>query len=182
MGNHQINRLAFKVAALALLAVTLFAGCSRTPMGVEVENEPAEPQLLTRSSSISGSPLMSSGTLYTEAIISADTGGVLTLLDVTLSIPEEAVPNDTLFSISIPDPNVFYNEFGTDGLVFDNPVEVTMSYRDADLSGIDESTIRIVWVNESTGKFHDVQCEIDFDNQTVTGSLDHFSAYGLISD
>ncbi len=183
MGNHQINRLAFKVAALALLAVTLFAGCSRTPMGVEAENEPAEPQLLMRSSSsVSGSPLMSSGTMYTEAIISADTGGVLTLLDVTLEIPAGAVPNDTLFSISIPDPNVFYNEFGTDGLVFDSPVEVTMSYRDADLSGIDESTIRIVWVNESTGQFHDVQCEIDFDNQTVTGSLDHFSAYGLISD
>ena len=176
MGNHQIKHLAFKVAAFALLAVTLFAGCSRTPMGVEAENEPAEPQLLTRSSSVSGSPLMSSGTMYTKAMISSNTGGVLTLLDVTLIVPAGAVPNDTLFSISIPDLNVFYNEFGTDGLVFDKPVSVTMSYSDADLSGINESSIRIGWLNESTGKFQNIDCEIDFDTKTVTGTLDHFSA------
>ena len=66
--------------------------------------------------------------------------------------------------------------------MFDNPVEVTMSYRDADLSGIDESSIRIGWLNEVTGRFQSIDCEIDFDTKTVTGTLDHFSAYGLISD
>lgn len=180
MGFHYTNRLSLTVAATVMFALALFAGCSRAPL--TVDNDPVEPKLMTRAAAPDGSPMFSPGALYTEAIISSANGGELSLWDVKLVIPANAVPNDTLFSISIPDPNVFYNEFGADGLEFDRPVEVTMSYRDADLSGIDESTIRIAWVNESTGRLQEVSCEIDYQNQTVTGELHHFSAYGLISD
>jgi len=57
-----------------------------------------------------------------------------------------------------------------------------MSYRDADLTGIDESTIRIGWLNGSTGLFQDVVCTLDRVNKTVSGEVMHFSAYALISD
>ncbi|MBN1212525.1 MAG: hypothetical protein JXA92_08100, partial [candidate division Zixibacteria bacterium] len=90
--------------------------------------------------------------------------------------------NDTVFSINIPDLNVFYNEFGTSGLVFDKPVKVTMSYRDADLTGVNETSIRIAWLNEASGEFEDLACEVDTVNKLITAELEHFSAYGLISD
>ncbi len=180
MGNHQTNRLSLVIAAIAMMALVLFAGCSRTPM--TADNDPVEPKLLTRAPAPDGSPMYSPVAMYTEAVISSETGGELSLLDVTLGVPAGAVANDTLFSITIPDPNVFYNDFGTDGLVFDDPVEVTMSYRDADLTNVDESTIRIVWVDESSGRLLEVDCEIDYVDQTVTALLNHFSAYGLISD
>ena len=180
MGYHQTNRLPLVIAAIALFALALFAGCSRSPL--TADNNPVEPKLLTRAPAADGSPMYSPLAMYTEAVISTATGGELSLLDVNLSIPAGAVPNDTLFSISIPDPNVFYNDFGTDGLVFDKPVLVTMSYRDADLTGINESSIRIVWVDESSGRMQEVNCTIDYQNKTVTGFLNHFSAYGLISD
>jgi len=183
MGSHQINRLSLKLAALVLVAVALIAGCSRTPLGVENEpTESTEPTLLSRAPQADGSPSFSPVPMYAEQVIPTATGGELSLLDVTLSVPVKAVDNDTLFSILIPDPNVFYNEFGTDGLVFSRPVTVTMSYRDADLTGVNESTIRIGWLNETTGHFHDIECVVDFESKTVTGTLDHFSAYGLISD
>lgn len=174
------KRLSVMVTAVLMTAVVMFAGCSKVPLGTDNEAaEPTQPQLLQRAAS---SVQLSPSELYVEQIISATEGGQLSLFDVTLEIPPDAVDNDTLFSICIPNIQVFYNEFGTDGLVFNTPVEVTMSYRDADLAGIDESTIRIAWFDERSGEFRDMVCEIDVQNKVVTGELDHFSAYALVSD
>lgn len=175
-------KFALTSAILLVVLSLLVVGCSRSPL----DQDPAvgsEPTLLTRnvdrtSNGASASPV----NLYTEAVISAETGGRLELLDVILEIPPGAVPNDTTFSIFIPDDAVFYNEFGTDGLVFDVPVKVTMSYRGANLLGINESTIRIAYHNPETGEFEDVDCQLNLLNGTVTAELNHFSAYGLISD
>ncbi|HOP06528.1 MAG TPA: hypothetical protein PLF13_04470 [candidate division Zixibacteria bacterium] len=179
MERANVKSLTNKIMIVALAGLLAIAGCSRSPVGDT--NTSVEPQLLQRSAS-SSSVLMTPANLYCEQVISSEQGGRLELMDVILEIPPHAVPNDTTFSISIPDINVFYNEFGTDGLVFDEPVKVTMSYRDADLSMVDESTIRIGFYNEVTGQFDDVICSVDFVNKTVTGYLNHFSAYGLISD
>jgi hypothetical protein len=167
--------------AIALLAVMLFifVGCSENPLGAD---NSSEPRLLMRSANFLSTTGFEGDTYHADTVFVAKEGGVLQLLDVTLEVPPDAVANDTLFSIDIPDIAVFYNEFGTSGLVFQRPVKVTMSYRGADLSGVNESTIRIGWYNPRTGSFQNVDCEIDFANKTVTGYLNHFSAYALISD
>jgi len=155
------------------------AGCSEMPLGV---SSGGEPQVLMRSADFVSIVSLSPAQLYIEQVISAEEGGQLSLFDVVLDIPPGAVDNDTLFSIGIPDINVFYNDFGTSGLVFNVPVRVTMSYRSADLSGVNESTIRIGWYNPASDRFEDVICDVDFENKVVTGELNHFSAYALISD
>jgi hypothetical protein len=180
MTRFQLNRSPVRALALLFVTVLLAVGCSQSPL--EVESSESAPQLLSRAPSQSPGYSLSPTSLYAEAVIPADRGGELVLFDVKLEVPAGAVGSDTLFSIRIPDPYVFYNEFGTDGLVFAKPVRVTMSYRDADLSGVDETTIRIAWYNESTGEFEDVACELDTLNKLVTAELHHFSAYGLISD
>lgn len=165
---------------LSLAIVLLVAiGCSENP--ISPVEESSEPQVLGRSAS-SSSVMLSPTALRAEETISAADGGRLQLADVILEVPPGAVDSDTLFFIEIPDINLFYNDFGTHGLVFNVPVKVTMSYRDADLSSVDERTIRIGWFNEDTGHFQDISCTIDFDTKTVTGYVDHFSAYALISD
>jgi hypothetical protein len=170
------------VASVAALGFALVAaaGCSNSPVGPQapVTDEPVVLTRMSRGSSATGA---SEVNLYQEQVISAETGGRLELLDVVLDVPPGAVPSDTLFSIFIPDDDLFYNEFGTHGLVFDVPVTVTMSYRDADLSSVDETTIRIAWHN-GDGVWEDVECTLDLDNRLVTAQLSHFSAYGLISD
>ena len=179
MERANFKRLSSKLMIVALAGLLAIAGCSQSPTGDT--NLTVEPQLLQRSAS-SSSALLTTADLFCEQVISSEQGGRLELMDVILEIPPHAVPNDTTFSIFIPDINTFYNEFGTDGLVFDVPVKVTMSYRDADLSMVDESSIRIGFYNEATGQFDDVICTVNFENKTVTGYLNHFSAYGLISD
>lgn len=169
------------ILTFAIIFMTIFVGCSNSPVGIEETS--SAPQLLQRSASSSVSGLaLSPLNLHTEAVISAESGGQLVLFDVILDVPPHALKNDTLFTIDIPDINVFYNEFGTSGLVFDVPVQITMSYRDADLSNVTESTIRIGWYNERTNSYEDISCDIDYSNKTVTGEVHHFSAYALISD
>jgi hypothetical protein len=179
--NAPLRRSIISVAGILVLAIgMLFAGCSKSP--VQPVAETSQPQVLGRSvafdSDASGSPIP----LYAEAVISGDQGGQLALFDVVLDIPPGALPVDTLYSIEIPDINVFCNKFGTEGLVFDAPLTVTMSYRGADLSNINQSTIRIGWWDEDNGEWVDMECELDQANQTVTGKLHHFSAYALVSD
>ena len=179
MKQYNLSRLSLVIVALVALSALSFIGCSRSPL--TADTSVSEPHLLSRIVP-SGSGVLSPSLFYAEAIIPAATGGQLALLDVTLDIPAGALDNDTVFSINIPDLNVFYNEFGTDGLVFNKPVKVTMSYRDAILTGMNESTIRIAWYNDKTGSFDDVVCTVDYINKEVTGYLNHFSAYALISD
>ncbi|MCP4566215.1 MAG: hypothetical protein GY841_01405 [FCB group bacterium] len=178
MKNASVNRLSVKIGALLVFAIVIFSGCSTNPTNPDVTQN--EPRLLTRTTAFSKT--LGDADMYVEGVIPTKEGGRLELFDVVMDVPAGAVKNDTLFSITIPDVNVFYNEFGTDGLVFDKPVMVTMSYRGADLSGINESSIKIAWLNESTGQFVVIPCTIDFENQVVIAELNHFSAYGLITD
>ncbi len=178
--SAKTNRIFVLAVAVLLTAGLSFTGCSQSP--VEPNLEPTEPQVLSRSAAFTSMAQMSPVPLYTEAVISAKDGGRLALFDVVLDVPPGALDVDTTYSIDIPDINVFYNEFGTDGLVFNVPVTVTMSYRDADLSGVDESSIRIGWWNNDNETWVDMDCTIDRVSQTVTGKLYHFSAYALVSD
>lgn len=176
----KTSRLVAVTMSVFLTGVLFLTGCSNTPTANDTVK--AQPTVLSRTSLATDGPDMSPVNLYTEQVISAATGGRLVLLDVILDIPAGAIANDTLFSIFIPDDEIFFNEFGTNGLEFDHPVTVTMSYRDADLSGVTESTIRIGWLNEKTGVWQDMVCTVDYANKTVTTQVHHFSAYGLISD
>ena len=116
---NRFKLLTNSTLLLAVLAIGTFlmVGCSGNPVG-EIANEPT----VMQRSLPAGGPQYGSMNTYAEAVISTANGGDLFLVDVNLSVPAGAVPNDTLFSINIPDLNVFYNEFGTDGLVFDKPV------------------------------------------------------------
>jgi hypothetical protein len=162
----------FFAAIIALIAVV---GCSKIPTQSDA---PKQTNLLKRSLSVA----KTAGALHTDTTISAANGGVVSLLDVELTFPPNALANDTLISIDIPDISVFENHFGTDGLQFSVPVKVVMSYRDADLSGVNESTIAIAWYNTTAGEWDKMVCTLDTVNKTVTGYLEHFSAYALISD
>ncbi|MBN2226955.1 MAG: hypothetical protein JW763_06290 [candidate division Zixibacteria bacterium] len=183
MARVTFGNPAIRVASILIVAVMLFAGCSNSPLESPADNSDSQqPALLGRTAAAVTAAQLNASIFHAEEVISAAEGGRLTLFDVIMDIPPGALNSDTLFSIDIPDLTVFYNEFGTSGLVFNKPVTVTMSYRDADLSQVVESTIRIAFFDPETQQYEDVECQLDMDNMTVTAELHHFSAYGLISD
>jgi len=166
-------------AALMILCFAGIMGCSQIPNANNETDVTDNQTLLTRAPSAAK---VLGESAYFETIISAGDGGVVKLLDVELEFPSGALNSDTLISIDIPDLMVFANHFGTDGLVFNVPVRVTMSYRDADLSGIDENSIKMAWYNNTTDHWDIIDCQLNSADKTVTAFVYHFSAYGLISD
>lgn len=181
--SQSMKNSTMSVITLALVLMTmLVSGCSRVPLESTSSAPTAEPQLLQRSAAAVSEAQLSGPSLYLEQVVPGLSGATLVLYDVSLIIPPLAVNNDTLYSISIPDPAQFYNEFGTHGLQFNVPVTVIMSYRDADLGGVDESSIRLAWFDEYYQAWRDMPCVVDQNNKIVTGELSHFSSYGLISD
>lgn len=181
MMNSKFTKWTLGAGITLIVIMLVLTGCSQSP--VSINNEESQPVLLKRSASYAKELNLSPvNDFHCEQVISAKDGGTLTFYDVTLEIPPGAVKDDTVFSIKIPDINVFYNEFGTEGLVFNVPVTVTMSYREADLTSVKEETIRIAFYNEDSERFEDIDGIINYKNMTVTARLYHFSAYGLISD
>jgi len=176
MRKLRIGKRVMIFAASAVLIATILPGCSKQPTAPAKTDSP---MVLKRNLEY---PVIAMDSIYTEATISAASGGTLSLMDIQVSIPPGALEQDTLISIFIPDLNVFENHFGTDGLFFNQPVRVRMDYRDADLSGIEELTIKMAWYNEHTASWDIIPCTLNVINKTVTAYVSHFSAYALISD
>lgn len=165
------------VVVLAAVSIALMlVGCSSNPLQSSTVKQP---NLLKRNLAVAK---VADEPAFASKIMSAADGGVISLVDVELTFPPQALSNDTLVFIDIPDVAVFENHFGTDGLRFNVPVKVVMSYRNADLSGVNENSIRLAWFNDKTGEWNSMQCTLNTASKIVTGYLEHFSAYALISD
>ena len=73
-------------------------------------------------------------------------------------------------------------EFSPSDAVFNNPVKITLSYKDADLTGINEQDIRIYFFNETEGVWELIASEVNTKKKRVSGYIDHFSRYALAAE
>lgn len=69
--------------------------------------------------------------------------------------------------------------FGPHGTQFIEPVLVELSYRMADLTGIDESTLQVFYYNEDTQLWELIGGVVDISKKKITVYLPHFSRYAL---
>ncbi len=70
-------------------------------------------------------------------------------------------------------------EFGPHGLVFNSPVEVQLSYKKADLKGINEKDLKLFYYNEETELWELIGGEVDKRKKIVIAFLEHFSRYAI---
>ena len=73
----------------------------------------------------------------------------------------------------------FQAEFSPHGIQFNVPVRMELSYKDADLTGINEDDLRIYYLNEDTGIWEVIGDTVDKTNKVVIGYTNHFSRYGV---
>ena len=73
-------------------------------------------------------------------------------------------------------------EFGPHGLQFQKRVFIFISYREADLAGVDESKIKIYYINEETGQWEPISSAVDTRRKVVIGWTRHFSRYALAAE
>jgi hypothetical protein len=105
-------------------------------------------------------------------------GGLIKFGGHSIKVPKYATKQDAQFSISISPTDYITVDFGPDGW-FDQPVIVTISYKDADLTGIDPSKLTLAWYDESTGQWIDLGGVVDVVKQTVTAKTNHFTQYTI---
>ncbi len=73
-------------------------------------------------------------------------------------------------------------EFSPHGTTFNNPVKIRLSYKDADLTGVDEKDLRIWYFNETEGVWELIGDEVNEDKKYVEGYINHFSQYALAAE
>ena len=84
----------------------------------------------------------------------------------------------------IPDKCYFVNiyEFIPEGTKFSKPVNIQLSYEEAEIPGsIDETTLKVFNLNSDTGAWTFIPSTTNPNANTVTFSTDHFSIYALIA-
>jgi len=73
-------------------------------------------------------------------------------------------------------------EFGPEGTQFYPPIRITISYTDAEVAGMDESSLRVFMFNPATG-IYDIEVTAglvrDLAHNTIAFPVEHFSKYGL---
>ena len=70
-------------------------------------------------------------------------------------------------------------EFSPHGTTFNLPVRVELSYKNADLTGVNEDNLEIRYYNEGTGQWEFIGNEVDTSKKVVIGYTDHFSRYAI---
>jgi len=71
------------------------------------------------------------------------------------------------------------SDFSPHGTLFNEPVRLELSYKDADLSGVNEDDLEIRYYNETTGQWEFIGNEVDTKKKVVIGYTDHFSRYAI---
>ena len=77
------------------------------------------------------------------------------------------------------DSNRFEVEFSPHGSIFNNPVLIRLSYKDADLTGIEEDSLRIWYYHEEEGIWEQAGYELNKQLKYVEGTTTHFSRFAV---
>jgi len=110
--------------------------------------------------------------------IKAKKGGKLKYLGHMLKFPKNALPQDTLISITVLPGDFIDVDFGPDGH-FNQEVTVRLSYKDADLTGIDENNLTMAWIDDATGELVEIPSTVHKKKKYVEAKTDHFTQYTL---
>jgi hypothetical protein len=122
----------------------------------------------------------------TERYVAASEGGTVLVGDETSGycsihfMPGDLTDN-TLISFEWNSQN-FFTELNPHGIYFNNPVRLTLSYNQADVSAVDEENVRIWYYDESQNAWELIGGQVDTENRQVEAYISHFSRYALAEE
>jgi hypothetical protein len=191
MKRYNWFRKLFLSASLSGLML-LAAGCEQGPSTANLS--PIQPEITTNRPALAKAAnskkrlkKQHANTGGRVSKVMGHKGGKLELGDYKVEVPKDALTEEREISITvIDDAGNYYDvdfrprraDFGADGW-FKRPVKITITYDDADLSGIDPNTLAISWYDEATGEWIDVASEIDAKKNKITAWVWHFTQYSI---
>jgi len=136
-------------------------------------------------------PISSSGEIL-ETIEATSEDGTLTLtiLEDTIALDKEDNPLETLEAEvdtshpPLPEDTSIIGlayDFGPDEATFDPPITLTRSYDPNDIpEGVAEEDLVLAWYDETGGRWVELSCIVDTENNTITASIEHFTTFAII--
>ncbi len=177
----------FTVLMTLSLIVTITACEKDLPMTAEqpVANTSGQVTILK----VKDSPVGDLKKLFaTKALIDGG-GGLIRVGDAEcgysgLKFPEDAInedeyPNGVVVAFYWESESLLQADFYPEGLTFDEPVFIRLSYKDAELEGVDEEDLGIYYYNPETGNWELISNQANTSGQYVEGYIDHFSRYAI---
>ena len=182
------NIFASLTTALLLAGLALnFNACSeQSPLQssdnvTSTKRAPGELNILKSKSGVSLNKLF-----VKEQLITVAAGGEIEVGDQehgksALEFKPGDVSQDVLVTFSWESAGLLQGgaEFSPHGTTFNNPVQVKLSYKDADLTGINEQDIKIWYFNEIEGVWELIASDVNTEKKHVKGYLEHFSRYAI---
>jgi hypothetical protein len=187
--NNSTKRFAatiFMVLALALI----FVGCStdnsmsptvqNTGLVVQSTNGPDTLLKMAPSSLAKGE-----GATYTSQFVTAAAGGQVAVGNTELGWSKVTfnpgdLPQDLTITMSWGGDEYCEGIFTPHGTVFNDDVKVELSYKTADLTGINEDDLQIYYYNASTQIWEQIGGTVDKTNKVIKATLAHFSRYAIV--
>lgn len=180
--------------SVPLSILTLFAlGCEQTPSPSALspaQPNVAQPQALAKKPIKIGRRIkrkyQNCSSRYVAKVMD-DKGGYLALCDYEMAVPRGALTQAREMSIRIIENDGNYYEvdfkphladFGADG-TFKRPVKIAIQFSHADLAGIDPASLTMVWYDEASGEWIEVNSEVDLRGSKIVASVWHFTQYSI---
>ena len=126
---------------------------------------------------------------YAEKLIKANKGGEIKVGnkevgESKIKFGKHDLPEDLTIAFQWSAHGTFEGRlnnlvFGPHGTQFNKPVKVELSYKTADLQGVDEKNLKIFYFNEETGLWELVGGDVDKKGKKVKAYLKHFSRYAV---
>ncbi len=174
---------------LLLAEIMYFAACGNKQPFSPTEN--SQPIVLTKKGSGGGNPDPNpSSTLLlvrkreenengvSTAVIGPG-GGVLTHAAHSLVVPPGALSQPVQLTFSMPVSDTLMFDLGPDGITFNAPVTLVLSYDHAFTSGVNEDSLKVVVWDPGTQNWSKIPTTVDTELNLASGVTDHFSRYAI---
>ena len=164
-------------ALLVGLAVNFKACSEQSPLNPKV-SEPGFKMLKSKSTSLNK--------VYQKSEVIGEDGGTIIVGNnwrgiSKLEIPAGALDDDVQITFWWESTGFLQGgaDFSPHGTTFNLPVRLEISYKDADLNGVDEDDLKLYYYHEDTNIWELIGDQVNKDKKVVIGYTDHFSRYAI---
>lgn len=105
-------------------------------------------------------------------------GGLIAHCGHKIIVPKNALKSDANMSIKIDNTSFITVDCGPDG-TFNTPVTVFISYRDADMTGVNVSNLALAWYDTASGQWINLGGSVDSLLKFVSVLTNHFTEYTI---
>ena len=176
----------FQVFLIALLTVTVgFFGCQKE-MPLTPESNLQNTHSTNQLTFLSSKSMRLEKAFSSQELITVAAGGTMTAGDdssgySSLFFKPGDLSNDATITFN-GDSQGYITDLDPHGISFNTPVEIYLSYKDADLTQVNEDSLHIWYYNDNTTNWELVGGTVNKVDKRVEGFINHFSRYAVASE